>query len=182
VAFLSEIRTKSIGMPPDPAATRQWRTRSSTELEPAAALAIARYEGREDVYLFYLDHDGAVATDTFHDSGSRTDPSDTQLRGMREAFVLGLVLAPGLLLLLLLFEHLFVAESENVTGEVPFAKRTQNWVRSDLSCAARETSALIRGDNGQGLGAEHLYGRRDAVAGIRAGLDAGEHRGAVYRG
>jgi hypothetical protein len=38
------------------------------ELRPAAALAIAKYEGREGFYLFYLDNDGAMATDTFHDS------------------------------------------------------------------------------------------------------------------
>jgi hypothetical protein len=38
------------------------------ELGPATALAIARYEGREGFLLFYLDRDGAVATDTFHNS------------------------------------------------------------------------------------------------------------------
>jgi hypothetical protein len=41
---------------------------AGTELGPAAALAIARYDGREGFYLFYLDDDGTVATDTFHDS------------------------------------------------------------------------------------------------------------------
>lgn len=41
---------------------------AGVELGPAAALAIARYEGDEGFYLFYLDDDGAVATDTYHDS------------------------------------------------------------------------------------------------------------------
>lgn len=31
-------------------------------------LAIAHYERQEGFYLFYLDAEGAVATDTFHDS------------------------------------------------------------------------------------------------------------------
>jgi hypothetical protein len=38
------------------------------ELGPATALAIAQYEGDEGFYLFYLDHDGGVVTDTYHDS------------------------------------------------------------------------------------------------------------------
>jgi hypothetical protein len=38
------------------------------QLGPAAALAIARYEREEGFYLFYLDAEGAVATDTFHES------------------------------------------------------------------------------------------------------------------
>jgi hypothetical protein len=38
------------------------------ELGPATALAIAQYEGAEGFYLFYLDGEGAVATDTYHDS------------------------------------------------------------------------------------------------------------------
>ena len=38
------------------------------ELGPAAALAIARHEGQEGFYLFYLDPQGAVAADTFHES------------------------------------------------------------------------------------------------------------------
>jgi hypothetical protein len=41
---------------------------SGVELGPAAALAIARYEGGDGFYLFYLDDDGAVTTDTYHDS------------------------------------------------------------------------------------------------------------------
>jgi hypothetical protein len=47
------------------AATRH--VAAGVELGPAAALAIARYEGREGFYLFYLDEEGAVVTDTFHD-------------------------------------------------------------------------------------------------------------------
>jgi hypothetical protein len=46
-------------------ATRHYR--SGSELGPATALAIAQYEGEEGFYLFYLDAEGAVATDTFHD-------------------------------------------------------------------------------------------------------------------
>jgi hypothetical protein len=35
---------------------------------PATALAIARYEDEDGVYLFYVDGDGAVVTDTWHES------------------------------------------------------------------------------------------------------------------
>lgn len=38
------------------------------EFGPAAALAIARYPGEGGTYLFYLDHDGHVVTDTWHES------------------------------------------------------------------------------------------------------------------
>jgi len=41
---------------------------AGVEVGPAAALAIAGYEGQEGVYLFYLDAEGTVVTDTFHDS------------------------------------------------------------------------------------------------------------------
>ena len=38
------------------------------KLGPAAALAIASYGEDEGYYLYYLDDDGRVVTDTFHDS------------------------------------------------------------------------------------------------------------------
>jgi hypothetical protein len=41
---------------------------AGAEMEPAAALAIARYASENGFYLFYLDHAGNVVTDTFHDS------------------------------------------------------------------------------------------------------------------
>ena len=37
-------------------------------LGPAAALAIARYSDDPGCYLFYLDGDNAVTTDTYHES------------------------------------------------------------------------------------------------------------------
>jgi hypothetical protein len=37
-------------------------------LDPAAALAIARYPGEQATYLLYLDEDGNVVTDTWHAS------------------------------------------------------------------------------------------------------------------
>jgi hypothetical protein len=38
------------------------------QLGPAAALAIAQYSTDPGFYLFYLDDEGTVATDTYHDS------------------------------------------------------------------------------------------------------------------
>jgi hypothetical protein len=35
---------------------------------PAATLAIARHAGEDGTYLLYLDHDGHVFTDTWHES------------------------------------------------------------------------------------------------------------------
>jgi hypothetical protein len=43
-------------------------TVGGAEFGPAAALAIARYSGEDGTYLFYLDHDGRVVTDTWHES------------------------------------------------------------------------------------------------------------------
>ena len=54
------------------------------ELGPAAALAIANYEGRHGVYLFYLDEHGEVVTDTFHDSVEKAlDQAAFEYRGLR---------------------------------------------------------------------------------------------------
>jgi hypothetical protein len=41
---------------------------AGAEAGPAAALAIGTYAEREGIYLFYLDEDNAVVTDTFHES------------------------------------------------------------------------------------------------------------------
>lgn len=42
--------------------------RGGVVLAPAAALAVARYGDDPGYYLFYLDRDGSVVTDTYHDS------------------------------------------------------------------------------------------------------------------
>jgi hypothetical protein len=38
------------------------------QLPPAAKLQIVQYPGDEGFYLFYLDSDGEVMTDTYHDT------------------------------------------------------------------------------------------------------------------
>jgi hypothetical protein len=47
---------------------RTRHTVGGVEFGPAAALAIARYPNEEGTYLFYLDTDGRVVTDTWHAS------------------------------------------------------------------------------------------------------------------
>jgi hypothetical protein len=41
-------------------------TVGGVQMGPASALAIARYPGDPGTRLLYLDHDGAVVTDTWH--------------------------------------------------------------------------------------------------------------------
>jgi hypothetical protein len=54
---------------PDVEATGATRhVRGGIVLGSAAALAIAQYSDSPGYYLFYLDADGDVATDTYHDS------------------------------------------------------------------------------------------------------------------
>lgn len=43
-------------------------TIGGADFGPAAALAVARYPARDGIYLFYLDDDGRVVTDTWHPS------------------------------------------------------------------------------------------------------------------
>jgi hypothetical protein len=43
-------------------------TVGGVEFGPATALAIARYPNEEGIYLFYIDDDGRVVTDTWHAS------------------------------------------------------------------------------------------------------------------
>ena len=45
--------------------------RGGARLGPASALAVAKYEDGEGYYLFYLDDEGRVMTDTWHESVDR---------------------------------------------------------------------------------------------------------------
>ncbi len=45
--------------------------RGGTQLGPASALAVAKYDGHQGYYLFYLDDEARVLTDTWHESVDR---------------------------------------------------------------------------------------------------------------
>ena len=63
-------------------ATRHFRDggfRDGGLIGPATALAIAQYSDAQGFYLFYLDGNGRVVTDTFHDSAEGA-PRPSRLR------------------------------------------------------------------------------------------------------
>jgi hypothetical protein len=65
-------------------------TVSGVEFGPAAALAIARYPTEDGIYLFYLDDDGLVVTDTWHASlDNALDQAAFEYEGLSWADVSG---------------------------------------------------------------------------------------------